>query len=367
MNGQWMGERNGGTLVVELDDVGDVYSGMAYGVPSDRSVSAVMASVTIPKNKTTHSGKMSSLPLERNTGNIIPLDDFTKRFPDRKYTEEVEVQWSLSSDKISVSWQAEQGDKSTVDLFKSGGDQPSELKPRADVTTWKQFKEYATDLPHHRYLFRGQENSTWRLRTSFHRTGRASINRFANTDVAALHRALSGLTTHRFNLGDNLDYAAFLNLVQHHGYPTPLLDWTESPFIAAYFAYNNLLQGRFRSDQKVRIHILDGRAWNAELERAPTLNPAFRHVTILEPLAINNSRVVPQQAVCTFTNVEDIETYIKNIEARSKKTYLSAIDLPATDRKTVFGELDLMGINAGSLFPGLDGACLQVRERNFDL
>jgi hypothetical protein len=30
-------------------------------------------------------------------------------------------------------------------------------------------------------------------------------------------------------------------------------------------------------------------------------------------------------------------------------------------------ELALMGITAGSLFPGLDGACLQLKERFFDL
>ena len=30
-------------------------------------------------------------------------------------------------------------------------------------------------------------------------------------------------------------------------------------------------------------------------------------------------------------------------------------------------ELALMGINAGSLFPGLDGACEQLKERYFGL
>lgn len=306
-------------------------------------------------------------PIDRDTGNSIPPDVFAKQFPDTAYSETVEAQWSLSPKKISVSWKTDAGNAGSVDLFKSEGGEPSKLKARSDVTTWKRFKEYATELPHYQYLFRGQENSVWRLRTSFHRTSRASINKFGGTDVPALHRALSGLTAHRFNLEDNLDFAAFLNLVQHHGYPTPLLDWTQSPFIATYFAFNNLLQGRYRADQCVRIHILDGKSWNTELQRAPTLNPAFRHVTILEPLAINNPRVVPQQAVSTVTNVDDIETYIQTIETRNKKQYLSAIDLPASERKTVIRELDLMGINAGSLFPGLDGACGQVRERNFDL
>ena len=46
---------------------------------------------------------------------------------------------------------------------------------------------------------------------------------------------------------------------------------------------------------------------------------------------------------------------------------MQAIDLPATERREVMRELGLMGINAGSLFPGLDGACQQLKERFFEL
>jgi len=62
-----------------------------------------------------------------------------------------------------------------------------------------------------------------------------------------------------------------------------------------------------------------------------------------------------------------MEKYIHEREVAQGATYLSAIDLPAGERKAVIRELDLMGINAGSLFPGLDGACGQLRERFFDL
>jgi hypothetical protein len=86
-------------------------------------------------------------------------------------------------------------------------------------------------------------------------------------------------------------------------------------------------------------------------------------MTIIEPLAINNVRVVPQQSISLVTNVEDLEKYIQENEHARKATF--AIDLPAEERPTVIRELDLMGINAGSLFPGLDGACDQLRERFF--
>jgi hypothetical protein len=85
---------------------------------------------------------------------------------------------------------------------------------------------------------------------------------------------------------------------------------------------------------------------------------------MLDALAINNSRMIPQQALSTVTNAEDIEAYISTKEKDDRK-YLQAIDLPLVQREEVLRELNLMGINAGSLFPGLDGACSQLKDRFF--
>jgi hypothetical protein len=74
--------------------------------------------------------------------------------------------------------------------------------------------------------------------------------------------------------------------------------------------------------------------------------------------------MIPQQALSTVTNLEDIEEYISSKERPDRK-YLQAIDLPVEQRTEVLQELSMMGINAGSLFPGLDGACDQLKERFF--
>jgi len=64
-----------------------------------------------------------------------------------------------------------------------------------------------------------------------------------------------------------------------------------------------------------------------------------------------------------LTNVDDIETYVG--QTPEGKPYLWAIDLPRRDRPHANRELGYMGITAGSLFPGLDGACEELKERNF--
>ncbi|MDF0521582.1 FRG domain-containing protein [Bradyrhizobium yuanmingense] len=204
------------------------------------------------------------------------------------------------------------------------------------------------------------------MRTAFHRTGRANLTKFMHQDIPALYRHLTGLTTHRFNLQDPNDYAAFLALVQHHGYPTPLLDWTLSPFIAAYFAFRSPTLRTMPPDARVRIFVFDGYLWNETYERAPALSPGFLHATVLEPLALNNPRVLPQQGFSLVTNVDDLEWYIPSMEKDGRK-FLTAIDIPVAERPRVLRELELMGINAGSLFPGLDGACNQMKERFFEL
>jgi hypothetical protein len=77
--------------------------------------------------------------------------------------------------------------------------------------------------------------------------------------------------------------------------------------------------------------------------------------------------MVSQQALSTVANVDDIEEFIAFNEKQRKKTYLEVIDLPVSDRPQIMQELSLMGITAGSMFPGLDGACEQLREKNFNL
>jgi hypothetical protein len=243
---------------------------------------------------------------------------------------------------------------------------PSTLRP-LPVHNWLEFKEYASSLEPRRYIFRGQKHNRWRIRTSFHRTGRADLRRFMNIDIPALYQNLSGLTSHVFNLSIPVENAAFYTLAQHHGYPTPLLDWTYSPYVGAYFAYRALAKDQRTDDRKVRVLLFDAKSWQNDYRQISNLTPARRHFSLLAPLAINNPRLVPQQALLTISNVDDIESYIDEKEKERNKTYLQAIDLPASERSQVLQELSMMGITAGSMFPGLDGACEQLRERFFDM
>jgi len=187
--------------------------------------------------------------------------------------------------------------------------------------------------------------------------------RFVAEDIPLARKLLTSQTKHLFDLSKPEQVGAFYNLLQHHGYPTPLLDWTYSPFVAAFFAYRR--RPRDAPSDKVRIFVFDKAAWESDFRQLQAVNFAEHHFSILDALAIENQRATPQQALSTLTNVDDVESYIAFREKERGKTYLYAVDLPADLRREVMVELSFMGITAGTLFPGLDGACEALKGRLF--
>ena len=88
-----------------------------------------------------------------------------------------------------------------------------------------------------------------------------------------------------------------------------MLDWTWSPYVAAFFAFRHVKRND-TSRKKVRIFKLDCVAWN-ELLRADKLFPYAPNMTILNPLAFGNARAIPQQAISIVSNVDDIGATFK--------------------------------------------------------
>lgn len=367
MQGQWIGELHGtnaGLIVLDLDDLGDRWAGHAFAFDINPEIPGTL--VRIATNNKEIEQKIESTDvafLDPVRPVLLSPEQIAQNYSDVELPKRITAEIKQVENELHVAWQSDIGTNGDAILYASAVNNPSAHAPRADISSWADFRNFALSLPPRKYIFRGQD-CCHRLRTSFHRTRRKDLVGYVMNDLPNAYHILTAQTKHLFNLLDPTQNAAFLNLLQHHGYPTPLLDWSHSPFVAAFFAFR-FRRNRTANDSKVRIFVFDREQWVTDFNQVQSISFAKPHFSIIEALSIENFRALPQQAISSVSNVDDIESYIAIKEEESGKNYLEVIDLPFADRQKVMQELSLMGITAGSLFPGLDGACEELRGRFF--
>jgi hypothetical protein len=364
MHGQWQGQyagSNSGSVVIDIDDFGDHYEGYAYLHDANPALPGSYAILRTDNKSNPCQFKAAIFPLDRN-GQPTGWQALSPQFPGVVFPATADIDAVWTSKELSLQWKTDIGTQGTATLPKTKSTDQSEYQPQQ--MSWSEFKAHVVGLPSRRFIFRGQRQP-WRLRTSFHRTGRADLRRFLQQDIQTLYKTLSARTRHIFDLTRADENGAFFHLIQHHGYPTPLLDWTFSPFVAVYFSYQPLHISSPKVSDNVRIFKFDQQQWRADFNQLENVTAAGRHFSIIEFIAIDNERMIPQQSLSSLTNVDDVETYIRARDNERNKQYLTAIDIPFNEREIVLRELTLMNITAGSLFPGLDGACEEIRARYF--
>ena len=245
--------------------------------------------------------------------------------------------------------------------------QPIEQPNRADaiqITSWNDYREWANSIKSkdRSSIFRGVARSSYGLKTSFHRTGRVDLERYRDSDMPVfidLAETVGGL---RFD-GDR---GAMWGFAQHHGFPTPLLDWTESPYIAAYFAFSERLEKRDPEDQEnVRIYYLDGNFVTNNRPAMVSMADVFPRVWIFRPNSKGNHRLIFQQSLFLHSNIVEIEAYLLYWSRQTNTPVVTAIEMPVSLAREAMEELSYTGINHLSLFPGLDGASKYAAYKQF--
>lgn len=369
MIGQWIGTYEGinvtGDLFVNIEKKKKTYHVIAAVNPDDLRVPSSVAYAVFNENKINEQIDVSINAVDPRDSSQCKWEDIKELYEsDIIHLNKATAIIKIINDELHLSAASKEvgGIFLTSVLKRPLKNQVSDIIP--EVMSWDDFKNKLNSLDKSNFFYRGQQKP-WKLRTSFHRGGRYHLIEYINSDIKRAHQKLSSITSHYFDLSIPDQNGSFLNLLQHHGYPTPLLDWSYSPYVASFFAFKDINKNNENMEGFVRIFIFDYKKWENSYDQIRDMNPPFPNLSVMEFISINNPRLIPQQAVTTITNIDDIEDYILKKEVESGEQFIRAIDIPIKERNNVIEDLKFMGITAGSLFPSIDGICEELKETYF--
>ncbi len=231
-------------------------------------------------------------------------------------------------------------------------------------------------------LFRGQSSAEWPLLTTLERKTGTPFHVLKYLHYATRHVSeIESFTETRWSVPDYPALEAelkekqeafrvvlpaydFLVYLRHHDFPSPLLDWTESPYIAAYFAYINAT----KDDVAVYCYI-------ERPERIKGGTGGTPMITLKGPHVTTHKRHFAQKSwytVSTQWNYKEERHYFcpheKIFEREDpKQDLLFKIALPISERKKALAYLNDYNINHFTLFQSEDSLIKALATREFDI
>lgn len=234
------------------------------------------------------------------------------------------------------------------------------------LVSWDEYKTIVCNQmqDYRKFIYRGQSNSDWALSTTIHRTGRLTthqefVSYFTNI-LPFVQEPIEAWDGSRRDLSDPLQLASFLAFLQHNSFPTPLLDWTLSPFIAAYFAFEGV--NHFSPQyEKVAIYTFNQEAWITAYKQVYDYEVEDAYITPLRPTYRGNPKQMLQQGIFIFTNQSNIEGHIQHNE-KTPGQFLHKYEISVKERSKIFNELNAMNITAMQLAPSIESVCKKAFE-----
>lgn len=253
--------------------------------------------------------------------------------------------------------------------------------PTSKATSWYEFVATMSQIqvdvpPGATYVFRGQPNADYSLAPSLQRHV-AHLSRADAIQVEAIlladFQSQAHLLLRSSLLPDYRDVVSWWTLMQHHGSPTRLLDWTKSPYVAAYFAVES------QPDKDGAVWLFHNNLLTVRMRElgAPSMEEVFKDLPrfFLAECELTScylfqrkqkiDRMVTQQG--GFTIAPDVladhaELVERALSAFDKEEWFRKIVIPAELKPEFLLQLHRLNVNGIALFPGIDGLGRSMRE-----
>jgi len=267
-----------------------------------------------------------------------------------------------------------------------------------NIKNWKELEEALNEQNTFKdgyWCFRGQANSKWPISSSIERANSTSC------ESTMIREFLQSIRLFKDN-NSKMDIIETLALMQHHGAPTRLTDWSFSPYVALYFAIHSVE----KYDECCAIYAIDKFELTFEYKRLYsqlfpyssseifTHQNHFHNDNIYQMTDIDNSKienkpnfVLPiqpfyknkrqqyQQGLflfqTTFTSNSEnkipfIDSLSRSIKDIKEKMFYKFIILNYL-KSDILYNLNLMNINHMTLFPDIDGFSKYIGIKNRNL
>ena len=244
-----------------------------------------------------------------------------------------------------------------------------------EINTWADYEARIRDSSLQGWAFRGQSSAEWAVESALSRRLRTyGVHPSAWPIQERRILSLFKRKAHLFldHIPADTDYFQWLGIMQHHGAPTRLIDFTWSPTVAAFFALESAKPGdkcavwaiavpklwttSFRfSDGEVNAHALSLRQ-PANYEKR-YLSNEVPFVSTDDPF-IMNQRIIAQSGTFVVPGVlnQPVEQILGEVGKAKPAEWIKKFILDVNSvRPIAMAALYRMNVSNATLFPGLDG------------
>ncbi len=248
--------------------------------------------------------------------------------------------------------------------------------------SWRSFKagfedhlSRATDRIEQPYpfLFRGQGDAGWPLVTKFARDicRLPGPSKNPRLSARARRKALLELFQSELKLSDVAQLqpkASPWALGQHYGLPSPLLDWSSSAYVAAFFAAESAAE-KIHAENRRELETLKQRFAIFAIRQRCGAHWERMKVDFISDTEPLNRRIRPQLGYFTITNSSDepleqiIGSYCAKHRGLSMEDFLVKFTLPYSAALAALRDLESMDITPRRIYADLTGVCRAATQR----